>query len=224
MKELETLLCWTEETEQVWAQHIGQLFQDRKVPRAILLSNPQNPLGRCYLQSFLVRTLEFCEKHNLFLISDEVFVLSGHRTGIDSTPRFQSILSINPIEANGGDAFSNPVMKLALLSLAPSFWVSSLADSFFSAFFMGKRDDNLPTMVSKKDESAINSLTSSSHSLVYWAFLNDLERAFHAHLLGHGIAIQPGLPAYCQHPGWFHVTFCRKANIWMLHYFDLIML
>ncbi|KAF8867998.1 pyridoxal phosphate-dependent transferase [Gymnopilus junonius] len=81
MKELETLLCWTEETEQVWAQHIGQLFQDRKVPRAILLSNPQNPLGRCYLQSFLVRTLEFCEKHNLFLISDEVFVLSGHRTG-----------------------------------------------------------------------------------------------------------------------------------------------
>jgi histidinol-phosphate/aromatic aminotransferase/cobyric acid decarboxylase-like protein len=62
LREMESLLDWTEETQLMWEQHFDGLVKDNKLPRAILLSNPQNPLGRCYSRSFLVRVLEFCEK------------------------------------------------------------------------------------------------------------------------------------------------------------------
>lgn len=42
--------------------------------------------------------------------------------------------------------------------------------------------------------------------------LADLERAFHAHLLSHNVAMQPGLSARCARPGWFRVTFSREAE------------
>lgn len=62
LKEMESLLEWTVETQRIWEHHVVQLVADNKHPRALLLSNPQNPLGRCYPRSFLLHALEFCEK------------------------------------------------------------------------------------------------------------------------------------------------------------------
>lgn len=62
VKEMDSFLYWTDETEQIWEHHFNQLVKDGKVPRAVLLSNPHNPLGRCYPRSFLIHVLEFCEK------------------------------------------------------------------------------------------------------------------------------------------------------------------
>lgn len=40
--------------------------------RLFILSNPHNPVGRVYTHAELSRLGEFCEKHNLILISDEI--------------------------------------------------------------------------------------------------------------------------------------------------------
>ena len=40
--------------------------------RLFLLSNPQNPLGRVFTKEELVSLCEFCERHDLILVSDEI--------------------------------------------------------------------------------------------------------------------------------------------------------
>ena len=40
--------------------------------KVFILCNPQNPLGRCFSQQEVVRLAEFCKKHDLVLVSDEV--------------------------------------------------------------------------------------------------------------------------------------------------------
>ncbi|KZT24136.1 PLP-dependent transferase [Neolentinus lepideus HHB14362 ss-1] len=85
--ELESLLKWSDATEIAWHEHIAQLAREGKRSRAILLTNPQNPLGRCYSREYLCRIADFCEKegHDLFLISDEVFALSVHDPTVTRT-------------------------------------------------------------------------------------------------------------------------------------------
>ncbi|WP_411827829.1 MalY/PatB family protein [Luteolibacter sp. AS25] len=40
--------------------------------KIFLLCNPQNPLGRVFTEEEIIRLAEFCEKHDLLLISDEI--------------------------------------------------------------------------------------------------------------------------------------------------------
>jgi aspartate/methionine/tyrosine aminotransferase len=70
--------------------------------KALVLSNPHNPLGRCYSSSFLEKCLKFCRDKNIHLISDEVFALSTFKCpeAPDSTP-FTSMLSMD-VESLGG--------------------------------------------------------------------------------------------------------------------------
>ena len=44
--------------------------------RAILIANPHNPLGRPYPRKFLEDILRLCGRHNIHLISDEVYLKS----------------------------------------------------------------------------------------------------------------------------------------------------
>lgn len=51
--------------------------------RAFLLCNPHNPTGTVWTKEELEQICEFCRKHNLFIISDEVhydFIFSGKHT------------------------------------------------------------------------------------------------------------------------------------------------
>lgn len=48
-----------------------------------LLSNPQNPLGRVFSQAEITQLAEFCERHDLILVSDEIhcdLILDGEKT------------------------------------------------------------------------------------------------------------------------------------------------
>lgn len=72
--EIESLLTWTEETQRIWERRIAELIAEEKTPRAVLISNPQNPLGRCYSRSFLVQALEFCEKVCSYFLTNEEFL------------------------------------------------------------------------------------------------------------------------------------------------------
>lgn len=51
--------------------------------------------GRCYPESTLRKLMEFCQKNNIHMISDEVYALSVYDTGFDG-PTFTSALSIDP--------------------------------------------------------------------------------------------------------------------------------
>lgn len=158
--DIDTLLNWSEETQKTWESHLRELEgRPRGRPKALLLSNPQNPLGRCYSKGYLEGALRFCQKYDLFLISDEVFGLSVYSDSKASLPNFTSILSVDlqdicdpqrvivlwsvskDLGASGTRvAFSIipkelPDLRNTLMSIAPSFRVSSIADNFFSEFF-----------------------------------------------------------------------------------------
>lgn len=63
--------------------------------RAVLIVNPNNPIGRCYPKETIVGIMKFCQRHRLHLISDEIYatsVFSDH----DGLPAFTSVLSIEP--------------------------------------------------------------------------------------------------------------------------------
>ncbi|KAF4973606.1 hypothetical protein FSARC_146 [Fusarium sarcochroum] len=61
----------------------------------ILICNPHNPLGRCYPKETLIELMRFCQRHQLHLISDEVYALSTWETNGSQTPPFTSCLSID---------------------------------------------------------------------------------------------------------------------------------
>ncbi|KAH7020565.1 pyridoxal phosphate-dependent transferase [Ilyonectria destructans] len=121
----------------------------------ILLCNPHNPLGRCYPKNTLVRLMEFCQKHQLHLISDEVYAMSTWTNEESQPTPFTSCLSINPtgiidpslihvvwgvskdfgsngIRLGGVISQSNPLLHTALVPGALYSMCSSLADHAFT--------------------------------------------------------------------------------------------
>ena len=44
--------------------------------RALVLTNPHNPFGRCYTKGMVELCARFCQKYNIHFISDEVYALS----------------------------------------------------------------------------------------------------------------------------------------------------
>ncbi|KAI8711513.1 Aminotran-1-2 domain-containing protein [Fusarium sp. LHS14.1] len=66
---------------------IQERAQGSKVA-AVLLANPENPLGRCYSPDVLLQVSQVCELHQVHLIVDEIYAFTG---GED----FTSILSLD---------------------------------------------------------------------------------------------------------------------------------
>ncbi|KAI1762791.1 aminotransferase GliI-like protein [Hypoxylon sp. FL1150] len=72
--------------------------------KAVVVTNPHNPLGRYYSKDNLIELMHFCQRHNLHFIADEVFALSEHGCSDLRQPRkFTSALAINAA-AHGCDA------------------------------------------------------------------------------------------------------------------------
>lgn len=68
-------------------------------PCALVISNPHNPLGRCYSRSALIGLMKLCQKYQLHFISDEIYGLSVWDNVVDEYPPavpFESALSIDP--------------------------------------------------------------------------------------------------------------------------------
>ncbi|KAI9154667.1 1-aminocyclopropane-1-carboxylate synthase-like protein 1 [Paramyrothecium foliicola] len=66
--------------------------------RAVMIVNPNNPLGRYYSREAIVEIMKFCQRRRLHLISDEVYALAsfqadGHVS--ETLPPFTSVLSID---------------------------------------------------------------------------------------------------------------------------------
>ncbi|KAJ5378116.1 uncharacterized protein N7496_005525 [Penicillium cataractarum] len=64
--------------------------------RALLVSNPHNPLGRCYPPETLREFASFCGRNDLHLISDEIYAFSVFpNPQIPMATKFTSILSLD---------------------------------------------------------------------------------------------------------------------------------
>src|SRR5947209_11602562 len=64
--------------------------------KALILSNPHNPLGRCYSRETLIAFMRLCQKHRIHLISDEIYALSiWHNPEYPNATTFTSVLAID---------------------------------------------------------------------------------------------------------------------------------
>ncbi|KAM6501814.1 Pyridoxal phosphate-dependent transferase [Amanita muscaria] len=69
--------------------------------KAVFVCNPHNPYGRAYPRDVIIEYSRFCEKHNLHLISDEIYALSTFPSlDIPRPQPFVSALSID-LKAHG---------------------------------------------------------------------------------------------------------------------------
>ncbi|GAA6017441.1 hypothetical protein JCM11491_006660 [Sporobolomyces phaffii] len=89
--------------------------------RALMLCNPNNPLGFCYPRETLLAYARFCEKWNLHLIVDEIYALSTFATSHEAVP-FTSILSIDPLV----EAHCNPSRIHVVYSASKDWGVNGL--------------------------------------------------------------------------------------------------
>ncbi|KAF3396055.1 1-aminocyclopropane-1-carboxylate synthase 6 [Penicillium rolfsii] len=66
--------------------------------KALVFTNPHNPLAQCYPRKVLQDCLRFCEQQNLHFISDEVYAMSTIEPGMNrqGLSPFVSILSCDP--------------------------------------------------------------------------------------------------------------------------------
>ena len=80
-----------------WGAMESQVPEKTKV---FLLRNPQNPLGRSFNQAEITRVAEFCHRHKLVLLSDEIhcdLVLDDEETPFFSTLKLPAELQQNLI-------------------------------------------------------------------------------------------------------------------------------
>ncbi|KAI5793414.1 pyridoxal phosphate-dependent transferase [Pyronema domesticum] len=64
--------------------------------RAMMVVNPHNPLGRCYPPETLKAIMALCQKHQIHLLSDEIYALSLYTNpSASDAPGFTSILSLS---------------------------------------------------------------------------------------------------------------------------------
>ncbi|KAF2729067.1 PLP-dependent transferase [Polyplosphaeria fusca] len=71
--------------------------------KALVLTNPHNPLGCCYTKPVLEICVRFCKRHDIHFVSDEVYAISQFDNGEgDGVVPFTSALSLD-LENIGGD-------------------------------------------------------------------------------------------------------------------------
>ncbi|KAL1856868.1 putative secondary metabolism biosynthetic enzyme [Diaporthe australafricana] len=64
--------------------------------RALMITNPHNPLAICYPKAVLIDCLRFCARHDLHFISDEVYALTSFTSpDLPSPTPFTSVLSLD---------------------------------------------------------------------------------------------------------------------------------
>jgi aspartate/methionine/tyrosine aminotransferase len=78
------------------AYEASEASESKKRARAVILTNPVNPLGKCYSVHVLRKIRQFCSARGMHLISDEVYAMSKLQKSDDCTVEpFVSALAVN---------------------------------------------------------------------------------------------------------------------------------
>ncbi|CEP09166.1 hypothetical protein [Parasitella parasitica] len=155
---------------------------------SILVTNPDNPLGRCFSRQDLETFLRFAAKHNLHLISDEIYALSSFSHLLDNSQQdpFHSILSIDyqafidpslvhviygmskDFAVNGFrvgfiiNQFNEP-LRLALMRSAAFSYTSTITDRLLCKFFADK--DWIDTYLQENRQALANTYLKTTRFL-----------------------------------------------------------
>ena len=83
---------------------LEQAFQKSpRAIRAVVVTNPHNPLGRCYPVEVLNACAQFCQQRDIHFISDELYAISSFSTrDSEKSAPFVSVLQLDT-EALGVD-------------------------------------------------------------------------------------------------------------------------
>ncbi|MCJ1380194.1 hypothetical protein MMC17_003297 [Xylographa soralifera] len=161
--------------------------------KAILMTNPSNPLAQCYPQSCLEECLRFCQRKNIHYISDEVYALTSFPCAEVPEPvPFVSVLSldttklgcdlsrIHTVWSTSKDlgqsgirmgctvTQANPEMAVGL-ALASNTTTSTLSSIFVSALLTSPEMPELLALNSDRLAEAYRSLTTvlRKHNVPY---------------------------------------------------------
>ncbi|CAF9905890.1 hypothetical protein IMSHALPRED_004007 [Imshaugia aleurites] len=128
-----------------------------KKVKALILSSPHNPLGRCYTPEVLEAYLRLCSKHGIHMISDEVYAKSVFpNKDIPNPTPFRSVLSLeyrklidpsllhvqygmskdfcsNGLRIGAFISTDNLPLHATMRAISKFAWSSSLADSAWSS-------------------------------------------------------------------------------------------
>ncbi|GAN10347.1 aminotransferase [Mucor ambiguus] len=98
---------------------------------SILITNPDNPLGRCYSRQDIETFLKFASKHSLHYISDEIYALSSFSHLLDTSRQdpFHSILSI------GYRDFIDPNLVHVIYGMSKDFAINGFRVGFIITQF-----------------------------------------------------------------------------------------
>ncbi|KDQ64900.1 hypothetical protein JAAARDRAFT_188175 [Jaapia argillacea MUCL 33604] len=168
------------QTLEAFEVTIQELKAKGIVPRAVIVCHPHNPLGFNYPKETLLAYCRFCEKHDLHLLSDEIYALSQFKnTHFEKPVPFVSMLSIdvkkeagcNPARvhvlygmskdwcANGFRigvfvTQHNPDLRKTFCGIAILMKISSPADTLWSAIL--NDDEMLDSFVKTNQERLTN--------------------------------------------------------------------
>lgn len=105
--------------------------------KALVFTNPHNPLAQCYSRTVLEDCLRFCEQRNLHFISDEVYAMSTIEpdTSSKNLSPFVSILSCDSASVGCSPRrvhaiwsismeFGSSGIRLVCAHSPPTFWLS----------------------------------------------------------------------------------------------------
>lgn len=72
-----------------------QAKSENKNVTSMLITNPENPLGKCYSKKDIEAILSFADQHNIHVVFDEIYALSTYSQLLeDKTDPFISVLSL----------------------------------------------------------------------------------------------------------------------------------
>ncbi|POS75432.1 hypothetical protein DHEL01_v206174 [Diaporthe helianthi] len=160
--------------------------------KALMITNPHNPLSVCYPKNVLEHCLRFCTSHNIHFISDEVYALSRFESPDLAEPEpFVSVLSLN-LDDLGVDKSrvhmvwstskdfgqsgirmgctvtqSNPEMAVGL-ALAANTQISALTTTFVTSLLKSPELPSLISLNSRRLASAYAQITSFLNNALIW--------------------------------------------------------
>jgi aspartate/methionine/tyrosine aminotransferase len=152
--------------------------------KALMLTNPHNPLSVCYPKSLLEACAQFCERRNIHFICDEVYALSVFPSpDLPKAQKFVSALSLD-LESLGVDpsrvhvvwsmskdfgqsgvrmglsiSQSNEEMAVAC-ALAAQMQISTLTSTFVESLLTAPNLDDLIQLNAQRLGEAYSTLTS----------------------------------------------------------------
>ncbi|RMZ81566.1 hypothetical protein DV737_g2466, partial [Chaetothyriales sp. CBS 132003] len=80
---------------EAYAQAYEKAGNEGHKIRALVICNPNNPLGQCYTRAGLIALMEFCQAKQIHLISDEIYGLSTYARADRPAEPFVSVYAVD---------------------------------------------------------------------------------------------------------------------------------